>query len=151
VLEPGRFIVGNAGVLLTRVLHVKKTRSKNFLIVDAAMNDLMRPALYDAHHPIIPCSVLGDSKIKDHFTVVGPVCETSDTFLEEAELPEGTASESLLAITVAGAYGAVMASNYNTRPMVPEALVSDTLFDQIRKSQRIEDLAAQDIVPEWLA
>jgi diaminopimelate decarboxylase len=149
VLEPGRSIVGNAGLLLTRIIHKKEGHSKKFLIVDAAMNDLMRPALYDAYHQIIPCDEPG--KDKTPFDVVGPVCETTDTFLTDTELPAALAANDLLAIMTSGAYGAVMASNYNTRPLVPEVLVNDARFDLIRKMQTVEEIVNNDIIPGWLA
>ncbi|MFH1158105.1 MAG: diaminopimelate decarboxylase [Pseudomonadota bacterium] len=156
IVEPGRSISGNAGVLLTRVLHVKNGREKNFLIVDAAMNDLMRPALYGACHPIIPCKEPAENltktltSAKTLYDVVGPVCETADTFLTDAEFQD-VSSGDLLAIMVAGAYGAVMSSNYNSRPLVAEVLVSDKQYDVIRKAQNIEDVAKLDILPDWLA
>jgi len=114
------------------------------------MNDLMRPALYDARHPIIPYNE-AKGQATSPFDVVGPICETSDTFLIDEKLPNNLVQNDLLAITVAGAYGAVMASNYNTRPIVMEALVSDDRFDMIRQKQTVEDLVNTDIVPEWLA
>lgn len=150
VVEPGRSIVGNAGVLLTRILHEKKSPHKTFLIVDAAMNDLIRPALYDAYHPIIPCNEPAADQKKAVFDIVGPVCETADTFLTDAEMPENLTAGDLLAITVSGAYGAVMASNYNTRPLTPEVLVSADQYDLIRKPQKIEDIVNNDVVPKWL-
>lgn len=151
VIEPGRSIVGNAGILLTRVLHVKEAHGKKFLIVDAAMNDLLRPALYDAYHPVIPCAEPEEKQAKTLFDVVGPVCETADTFMCDASLPGPAAAGDLLAVTVSGAYGAVMASTYNSRPLVPEVLVSDTQMDLIRKVQKIEDVVSNDIIPQWLA
>lgn len=149
-VEPGRSIVGNAGILLTRVLHKKEGHEKRFLIIDAAMNDLMRPALYGAHHPVIPCKEPGLKQAKSGFDVVGPVCETGDTFLTNAKMPENIIAGDLLAIMVSGAYGAVMASNYNTRPLVPEVLVNAGRFDLVRKTQTIEDIVNNDIIPEWL-
>ena len=151
VLEPGRSIVGNAGILLTRVLHKKEGHSKKFLIVDAAMNDLLRPALYNAWHRIIPCREPGPKQATARFDIVGPVCETADTFQTDAELPATLAADDLLAIMASGAYGAVMASNYNTRPLVPEVLVKDGQFDLVRKVQKVEDIVNNDIIPEWLA
>ncbi len=151
VVEPGRSIVGDAGVLLTRILHVKQAHGQKFLIVDAAMNDLMRPALYGAYHPIIPCTAPHPKQEKQRFDVVGPVCETADTFLTDVELPEKLAAGDMLAIMVSGAYGAVMASTYNTRPLVSEVLVSDTQLDCIRKVPKIEDIVNTDIIPGWLA
>lgn len=148
ILEPGRFLVGNAGVLVTKVIYTKKTARKNFLIVDAAMNDLIRPALYEAYHPVLPVKENMAAQAVS-YDVVGPVCETGDTFLTDEKMHE-MQTDDLAAITVAGAYGAVMASTYNTRPLVPEVLVSGKQFDLIRKPQKIEDLVAGDIVPPWL-
>jgi diaminopimelate decarboxylase len=150
ILEPGRSIVGNAGVLLTRVLYYKGGHAKKFLIVDAGMNDLMRPSLYDAYHPILPCNEASPKSLKTAYDVVGPVCESSDIFMADASLPR-TEQGSLLSIMVSGAYGASMSSNYNSRPLLPEVLVSDDQFDLVRKPQKIEDVVAYDIVPEWLA
>ena len=156
IVEPGRSIAGNAGILLTRVLHIKNGHEKNFMIVDAAMNDLMRPALYNACHPIITCNEPAKNltktltSAKTLYDVVGPVCETSDTFLNDAEFQD-VSSGDLLAIMVAGAYGSVMSSNYNSRPLVAEVLVSDKQYDVIRKAQNIEDVAKLDILPDWLA
>jgi diaminopimelate decarboxylase len=150
ILEPGRFIVGNAGVLLTRVLHVKEGHDRKFLIVDAAMNDLMRPSLYDAYHPILPCNEPAADAAKTPHDIVGPVCETGDTFLTDEPFPKTEAGD-LLSIMASGAYGAVMSSNYNTRPLIPEVLVSDDQFDLIRKAQKIEDVVNNDVIPDWLA
>ncbi|MBI3441615.1 MAG: diaminopimelate decarboxylase [Proteobacteria bacterium] len=150
VVEPGRSMVGNAGVLLTRVLHEKGGQKKKTLIIDAGMNDLMRPALYDAYHPIIPCNAPEAKHKKILCDVVGPVCETADTFLTDVEMPAQIAVGSLLSIMVSGAYGAVMSSNYNTRPLVPEVLVSADQFDLIRNPQRVEDIVNRDIIPAWL-
>jgi len=151
VVEPGRSVVGNAGLLLTRVLHEKRGPRKKFLIVDAAMNDLLRPSLYGAHHPVIPCAEPKKGRAAAKCDIVGPVCETADTFLTDAEIPDDIAVGDLLAILVGGAYGAVMASNYNTRPLVPEVLVSDERFDLIRKVQTIDDIVNNDLIPAWLA
>lgn len=148
VLEPGRSIVGDAGVLLSRVVSVKEGNAKKFLILDAAMNDLMRPALYDAYHAIVP---LKQAKKKDTvYDVVGPVCETGDTFLTGEMLPELKAGD-LVAIMTAGAYGAAMSSNYNTRPLAAEAIVQGNKFGLARKAQKIEDIVKNDTVPGWLA
>lgn len=146
ILEPGRSIVGNAGVLLTRVRHVKEGRDKKFLILDAAMNDLMRPALYDAYHAVLPLRKKAGSVTYD---VVGPVCETGDTFLMNEKLPPMKEGD-LAAIMSAGAYGAVMSSTYNTRPLAPEVLVHGKTFSLIRKVQTVKDIIAQDIVPDWM-
>ena len=150
ILEPGRSIVGNAGILLTRVLYVKEGNGKKFLIVDAAMNDLMRPSLYDAYHAILPCNEAPPKGLKVKYDVVGPVCETSDTFLTDEMFPR-MESGALLSIMTSGAYGASMSSNYNSRPTIPEVLTSDDQFDLIRKAQKIEDIVANDVLPEWLA
>lgn len=146
VMEPGRSIVGDAGVLLSRVRGVKKGASKQFLILDAAMNDLMRPALYDAYHAIWPARQAAAKQVYD---VVGPVCETGDTFHVNEKLPALKAGD-VVALMTSGAYGAVMSSNYNTRPLAPEVLVSGKRADLIRKPQTVEDLIRHDIVPEWL-
>jgi len=146
VLEPGRSIVGNAGVLLTRVRHVKEGRDKKFLILDAAMNDLMRPALYDAYHAVLP---LKKKTGRVTYDVVGPVCETGDTFLMGEKLPPMQAGD-LAAIMSSGAYGAVMSSTYNTRPLAPEVLVHGRKFTLIRRVQTVADIIAQDIVPDWM-
>ena len=145
LLEPGRFLVGNAGVLLTRVHYIKQTGSKKFAIVDAGMNDLIRPALYQSYHEIAP--VIEPNKSKpDKVDIVGPVCESGDFFAldrEMSELHEGD----LLAIMSVGAYGFVMASNYNSRPLPAEVLVRGDKFALIRKRQTWEDLARGEIDP----
>lgn len=138
LLEPGRFIVGNAGVLLTTVEYVKRTPSRNFTLVDAAMNDLIRPALYSGHHQIVPLHepVPGKGQTTD---VVGPVCESGDFFAKDARLP-GLKSGDRLALMSAGAYGSAMASNYNSRPLAPEILVSGSEAKCIRQRQTMEHL-----------
>lgn len=146
VMEPGRSIVGNAGVLLSRVRGVKKGASKKFLILDAAMNDLMRPALYDAYHAIWPAR---QAAAKDMYDVVGPVCETGDTFHINEKLPT-LKSGDVVALMTSGAYGAVMSSNYNTRPLAAEVLVSGKKSALIRKPQTVQDLLKMDQIPEWL-
>lgn len=147
VMEPGRSIVGNAGVLLSRVRGVKKGASKQFLILDAAMNDLMRPALYDAYHAIWPAR---QGTAKQLYDVVGPVCETGDTFHVNEKLPVLKAGD-VVALMSSGAYGAVMSSNYNTRPLAAEVLVSGKRADIIRKPQTVQELLQQDVIPGWLA
>lgn len=146
VLEPGRRIVGDAGILLTRVRHIKQGHNKKFLILDAAMNDLARPSLYDAYHPVWPVKPGGR---KETYDVVGPVCESSDIFVAGEKLPAMNPGD-LVAIMVGGAYGAVMASSYNTRPLVPEVLVRGGEYSLIRRKQTIADLLKQDIVPGWV-
>jgi diaminopimelate decarboxylase len=144
LIEPGRSIVGNSGVLLTRVEYVKLGRDKNFLIVDAAMNDLARPALYDAHHEIV--NVIENKTQKTHaFDVVGPICETGDFLGKNRSL---SAEEGdMLAIMSAGAYGMTMSSNYNTRPKAAEILVNGSKCEVIRDRETIEDLTAREKIP----
>jgi len=149
ILEPGRSIVGNAGVLLTKVQYVKEGEGKKFLIVNAGMNDLLRPSMYDAYHAILPCVEPPAKGLTMKYDVVGPVCESSDLFLSDETLPQ-TQPGALLSIMDSGAYGASMSSTYNTRPLVAEVLVSDDQFDLIRKPQKVEDLVNNDVIPEWL-
>ncbi|HWU90687.1 MAG TPA: diaminopimelate decarboxylase, partial [Kofleriaceae bacterium] len=137
--EPGRVIVGAAGALVTRVLYRKRNEAKHFTIVDAAMNDLMRPALYQAYHPIWPVAHPGRPTITTD--VVGPVCETGDFFARDRALPELLPGE-LVAIGAAGAYTASMASNYNTRPRAPEVLVRDDRYTVIRARETYDQLIA---------
>jgi diaminopimelate decarboxylase len=143
VCEPGRVIVGRAGALVTRVLYRKRNEAKHFTIVDAAMNDLMRPALYGSYHPIQP--VRGADRPTQPTDVVGPICETGDFFARDRQLPDLAAGE-LLSIGAAGAYGSAMASNYNTRPRAPEVLVSGDQFRVIRARETLEQLVAGETV-----
>jgi diaminopimelate decarboxylase len=148
--EPGRLIAANAGVLVSRVIYVKHGDAKTFLIIDAGMNDLIRPALYDAHHEIaaIMEPAIGSPRLK--YDVVGPVCETSDLFAAGRPLPE-LKSGDLVAILSAGAYGAVMASDYNARPAACEVLVSGEQWGIVRPRETYADLIAKDRIPDWLA
>lgn len=147
ILEPGRVIVGNAGVLLTRIIDVKHGESKTHVIVDAAMNDLMRPALYDAHHEIVPVRErAGAPQLCD---IVGPICETTDRFAADRWLAPVEAGD-LLAILSAGAYGAVMASSYNSRPLVAEAQVDGARFALTRRRPSLEALLADEIADPWI-
>ncbi|WP_207102509.1 diaminopimelate decarboxylase [Paracoccus shandongensis] len=148
-IEPGRNIVGNAGILLSQVIYVKEGEGRDFLIVDAAMNDLARPAMYGAHHDIVPVVEPAVGASVRPFDVVGPVCESGDTFQKGAELPDMAAGD-LIAFRSAGAYGAVMASEYNSRPLVPEVLVSGDHFAVIRARPTFEEMLARDSIPEWL-
>jgi diaminopimelate decarboxylase len=148
--EPGRWMVGNAGVLVARVLYVKEGVARRFLIQDAAMNDLVRPALYDAWHDIVPLREPAPGAERRPIDVVGPVCETGDTFAAQRPLPPMAAGE-LIALLSAGAYGAAMSSSYNTRLMVPEVLVRGGEFAVIRPRPRFEELLAQDRMPDWRA
>lgn len=147
ILEPGRSIVGNAGILLSRVVQEKDGTGKKFLIIDAAMNDLIRPALYDAYHEILPVKN-GKGKTQN-YDIVGPVCETGDTFITNKQLLAQKAGD-LVAIMTSGAYGAVMSSNYNTRPFAGEVLVKGSKHARVRKAQTVDDLIKNDSIPEWL-
>ncbi|MDP2698816.1 diaminopimelate decarboxylase [Thalassospira sp.] len=149
-LEPGRLIVGNAGILVSRVMYVKDGEAKRFVILDAAMNDLIRPTLYNAYHEIIAVDQPGkDDKIA-LVDVVGPVCETGDTFGKDRPLPDAIKPGDLVAICSAGAYGAVMSSTYNTRALAPEVLVREDQFAVIRPRQSIDELIALDRIPDWM-
>ena len=148
--EPGRLLSGPAGLLVTRVLYVKPGAGKRFVVVDAAMNDLIRPALYEAWHDIVPVLQPGPRTELTPADVVGPVCESGDTFAVARDLPPLREGD-LIAFTMAGAYGAVMSSTYNTRLLVPEVLVSDARFAVIRARQTYDQLLGLDTIPDWLA
>jgi diaminopimelate decarboxylase len=148
VFEPGRLIVGNAGILVTRVLYVKAGENKNFIIVDAGMNDLIRPTLYDAWHDIIPV-ILDSSRKNMTADIVGPVCETGDYLALDRGISEVKAQE-LLCVLTAGAYGAVQSGTYNTRPLIPEVMVDGDRSALIRPRPSIQDLIALDRLPDWL-
>ena len=148
--EPGRVLVGPAGLLVARVVYVKEGSSKQFVILDAAMNDLIRPALYDAWHDIAPVRLPAAGAVTSPVDVVGPVCETGDTFATERDLPPLAAGD-LVALTNAGAYGAVMSSAYNSRPLVPEVLVSGGRYAVIRHRPSYDAMLGLDRVPDWLA
>ena len=152
LIEPGRFIAGNAGILVTQVEHVKQTGVKNFVIVDAAMNDLARPALYDSYHEIVPLTQKsGDHLKKNQISsdVVGPICESSDYFCKNRMLPKVGEGDHL-ALLSAGAYGFVMVSNYNTRAFPAEVLVKGSQAEVVRKRQPLRHLWASESVPKWL-
>jgi diaminopimelate decarboxylase len=137
LLEPGRAIAGNAGILLTRVEYLKQTPAKNFAIIDAAMNDLQRPALYEAWHDIIPVQPRADVPAS-HYDIVGPVCETGDFLGKDREL--ALAEGDLLAVRSAGAYGFTMSSNYNSRPRAAEVMVDGDRYHVIRERETLQDL-----------
>lgn len=147
LIEPGRFIAGNAGILVTRVEYVKQTGRKNFIIVDAAMNDLIRPAFYDAYHEIVPVRERRGRLISSD--VVGPICESSDYFCKDRPLP-AVAEGDLLALLSAGAYGFVMSSNYNARALAAEVLVDGARSAVVRRRQRVEEIWAGEKIPSWL-
>jgi diaminopimelate decarboxylase len=148
--EPGRLIAANAGVLVSKVLYVKRGDAKTFLILDAGMNDLIRPAMYDAFHDIVAISQPAPGSARLPYDVVGPVCETSDLFAIARPLPE-LKSGDLVAILSAGAYGAVMAGDYNARPRIPEVLVRGDEWGIVRPRESYADLIAKDRIPDWLA
>lgn len=149
LFEPGRFLVGNAGLLLARVRYMKQTASKTFAILDAGMNDLIRPALYHSYHEIVPVEAPGTRKRKTKkIDVVGPVCESGDFFALDREMPEIHEGD-LVAVMSGGAYGFVMASNYNSRPLPAEVLVRGDQFALIRRRQTSEDLVRGEIEPPW--
>ncbi len=148
IMEPGRVITGNAGILLTRVLYLKETGAKKFVIVDAGMNDLLRPALYDAHHDILPVRRSPHAP-DDTVDVVGPVCESGDFFARRRTMPAVNAGD-LLAVMSAGAYGFTMASNYNARPRVPEVLVKGGDSFVIRERETFDDLIRGEHIPDFL-
>jgi diaminopimelate decarboxylase len=149
IFEPGRLLVGNAGILVTRVLYLKRGEAKNFIVVDAGMNDLIRPTLYEAHHDIRPVRAPSRDDWRLVADVVGPVCESGDFLALGRELPEPKPGD-LLAVMTAGAYGAVQAGTYNTRPLVPEVLVREGEWALVRPRIEVEALIAQDRLPPWL-
>ncbi len=148
-IEPGRLISGNAGILLSEVVYVKRGEGRDFLILDAAMNDLVRPAMYGAWHDIVPVREAAPGVDLAPFDIVGPVCETGDTFARGRPMPPLAEGE-LVAFRSAGAYGAVMASEYNTRPLIPEVMVRDDHFAVIRKRPSFEEIISRDTIPSWL-
>ncbi len=149
-IEPGRLIAGNAGLLVSSVIYRKQGDGREFLILDAAMNDLIRPAMYDAWHDIVPVREPGPDDPVAPVDVVGPVCESGDTFTRARALPHMDAGD-LLAFRSAGAYGAVMSSEYNSRPLVPEVLVNGSSVAVIRKRPTLEEMLGRDAIPEWLS
>jgi diaminopimelate decarboxylase len=148
-IEPGRLISGNAGILVAQVIYVKNGEGRDFLILDAAMNDLVRPSMYGAHHDIIPVAEPPVAAPTQEFDVVGPVCETGDTFAKGRDLPLVSEGD-LIAFRSAGAYGAVMASEYNTRPLIPEVLVHGDHFAVIRARPSFDEILNRDSIPSWL-
>jgi diaminopimelate decarboxylase len=149
MFEPGRMIVGNAGILVSRVIYVKHGDAKNFVIIDAAMNDLIRPTLYEAHHDIVPVRQPANNAPTIIADVVGPVCESGDYLALDRTLPEPKPGD-LLAVMTAGAYGAVQSGTYNTRALVPEVLVKDDQYAVVRPRIDAEALIAMDRPAPWL-
>ncbi len=148
--EPGRFLVGDAGVLVTRVLFTKPGADKWFVIADAAMNDLIRPTLYEARHRVVPVTRAGAAAAVRRCDLVGPICESGDYIARDCDLAVPRDGD-LLAVLDAGAYGAVMASTYNSRPLVPEVLVRANRFAVVRRRQTVEEALALERLPDWLA
>jgi diaminopimelate decarboxylase len=148
-IEPGRLIAGNAGLLVSSVIYLKEGEGRKFLILDAAMNDLIRPSMYSAYHDIDPVVEPAPATEREVFDIVGPVCESGDTFAKGREMTPLGAGD-LVAFRSAGAYGAVMSSEYNTRPLIPEVLVKDDQFAVIRARPTFDEMINRDIVPEWL-
>nr|WP_239479561.1 diaminopimelate decarboxylase [Actibacterium sp. 188UL27-1] len=148
-IEPGRLISGNAGIMVARVIYVKSGEDRQFLIIDGAMNDLIRPAMYGAYHDIVPVVEPAPGQPQARYDIVGPVCESGDTFAKSRDMPPVQAGD-LVVFRSAGAYGAVMSSEYNTRPLIPEVLVREDQFAVIRRRPTYEEMIARDTVPAWL-
>ena len=148
-IEPGRLIAGNAGLMVSEVIYVKEGEDREFLIIDGAMNDLIRPAMYDAHHDIVPVVEPAAGIEMAKYDVVGPVCESGDTFAKHREMAPMKSGD-LVAFRSAGAYGAVMASEYNSRPLIPEVLVNGDQFAVIRARPTFDEMINRDTIPEWL-
>lgn len=148
-IEPGRLIAGNAGLMVSEVIYVKSGEGRDFLILDGAMNDLIRPAMYDAHHDIIPVNEAAPGASKQPYDIVGPVCESGDTFAKQRDMVPLVAGD-LVAFRSAGAYGAVMASEYNSRALVPEVLVHGDQFAVIRPRPTFDEMINRDTLPSWL-
>jgi len=148
-IEPGRLISGNAGIMVSSVIYVKQGEARDFLIIDAAMNDLVRPSMYAAYHDIIPVNEATPGVEQAEYDIVGPICETGDTFAKSRNLAP-LKDDDLVAFRSAGAYGAVMASEYNSRPLIPEVLVSGDQFAVIRARPTYEEMLARDTIPEWI-
>lgn len=148
-IEPGRLIAGNAGIMVSRVIYVKEGADRKFLILDSAMNDLIRPSMYGAHHDIIPVLEPTPGQAPATYDIVGPVCESGDTFAKSRDMAPLAAGD-LVAFRSAGAYGAVMASEYNSRPLIPEVLVSGDQFEVIRARPTYEEMINRDTIPSWL-
>ena len=148
-IEPGRLISGNAGIMVSRVIYVKEGADRQFLILDGAMNDLIRPAMYDAHHDIVPVVEPAAGAAQATYDIVGPVCESGDTFAKGRTMA-AIGPGDLVAFRSAGAYGAVMASEYNSRPLIPEVLVQRDQFAVIRARPTFDEMIARDMIPAWL-
>ncbi|MEL6619295.1 MAG: diaminopimelate decarboxylase [Pseudomonadota bacterium] len=148
-IEPGRLIAGNAGLMVSGVIYVKSGEGRDFLILDGAMNDLIRPAMYEAYHDIVPVIEPAPGTEQAPYDIVGPVCESGDTFAKQRNMPTLAAGD-LVAFRSAGAYGAVMSSEYNTRPLIPEVLVHGDQYAVIRARPTFDEIINRDTIPEWL-
>ncbi len=148
-IEPGRLVAGNAGIMVSKVIYVKEGEGRDFLILDGAMNDLIRPAMYEAYHDIIPVVEPMPGLEPKPYDIVGPVCESGDTFAKQRQMPPLGAGD-LVAFRSAGAYGAVMSSEYNSRPLIPEVLVHGDQFAVIRQRPTFDEMINRDTIPEWL-
>jgi len=148
-IEPGRLVAGNAGIMVSKVIYVKEGEGRDFLILDGAMNDLIRPAMYEAYHDIIPVVEPTPGLEPKPYDIVGPVCESGDTFAKQRQMPPLGAGD-LVAFRSAGAYGAVMSSEYNSRPLIPEVLVHGDQFAVIRQRPTFDEMINRDTIPEWL-
>ena len=150
IFEPGRVLVGNAGIMVTKVLYIKREGERTFVIVDAGMNDLIRPSLYDAFHEIVPITLPAGDAPTELVDVVGPVCETGDIFAEQRPIQLPKAGD-LIAFRSAGAYGAAMSGTYNARPLIAEIMVHGDKFATVRPRQTYEELLGRDRLPEWMS
>ena len=148
-IEPGRLVAGNAGIMVSKVIYVKEGEGRDFLILDGAMNDLIRPAMYEAYHDIIPVVEPTPGLEPKPYDIVGPVCESGDTFAKQRQMPPLGAGD-LVAFRSAGAYGAVMSSEYNSRPLIPEVLAHGDQFAVIRQRPTFDEMINRDTIPEWL-
>ena len=148
-IEPGRLIAGNAGLMVSKVIYVKSGEGRDFLILDGAMNDLIRPAMYDAYHDIVPVIEPAPATEQQPYDIVGPVCESGDTFAKQRMMPP-LAADDLVAFRSAGAYGAVMSSEYNSRPLIPEVLVKGDQFAVNRRRPTFDEMINRDTIPEWV-
>ena len=149
IVEPGRFLTAHSAVLVTEIIYIKKSSSRNFVIVDAAMNDFIRPSFYGAYHKVVPLVDNEQDEQGEEYDVVGPVCETGDFFVKDLHL-NNPQKRDLLAILSVGAYGSVLSSNYNSRPTIPEVLVKDNQWEIIRKRIEVDEIIKRDIIPDWL-
>ena len=150
IIEPGRFIVANAGILVTKILYKKHSDNKNFIIVDAGMNDFLRPALYDAKHPVKQLKLKEKKEKDEYFDVVGPICETADIIGENTKLNTGIKKGDFLFVDKVGAYGSTMSSTYNSRGLIPEVLVSKDQFFEIRKKMQEYEFLKLEKIPAWI-